>query len=272
MTSGPSPRAVDRRAPVEKAPNPKPVGATAPSHGPVLVSGASSLREVLTALAARYEESHAGVSVTLNFGPSNVLARQIVELAPVDLFVSADGASMDAVEKQGRVLPGTRVDLLSNSLVVVVPSDAADPVRSWNDLASSRIRRIAVCDASVPIGGYARTWLASKGLLARLSGRMVRPDDARATLAMVESGSVDAGFVYKTDARAARRSRVAFEIPSGETPGIIYPAAVMARGPNPGGGKSFLDFATTSHGIRLFSGAGFVVLENPPPKTTRGGP
>lgn len=270
----PAPSAQPGKPDLPPGSNPKLESAENDAKGPIMVSAAASLRDVLTEIAARYEESHLEAKVTLNFGASNVLARQIVELAPVDLFFSADSVSMDAVEKADRVEPGTRRDLLSNSLVVIVPSDSTSSIQSLEDLTSEKVRRIALCDAAVPIGRYSRTWLESKGKLNGLTQKIVRPDDARATLAMVESGAVDAGFVYKTDARVAKGARVAFEIPVLETPGIVYPAAVMRNGHNPAGGRDFLFFVSNPPGVYLFSGAGFTVLAPPhrKPATTPGSP
>ena len=226
----------------------------------IVVSAASSLRDVLTQVAERYEESHPGSHVVLNFGASNMLSRQIVQGAPVDMAVFADGRAMDAVEGTGRLQPGSRFDLLSNTLVVIVPSDRHLPIARAEDLRAPPLQRMAVCNEAVPIGHYARRWLGAKGVLARLERVLVEPDDARAALAMVASGSVDAGIVYRTDAVGAKGVTVALEIPSNETPGIVYPTAALRDGANPAGGKDFLQFASTPPAVWLFRGAGFTIL------------
>src|SRR5207249_2603962 len=110
----------------------------------ISVSAASSLRDVLTRLASRYEESHPGTRVRMTFGASNVLARQIVNGAPVDVFFSADGRAMDALERAGRLVSGSRIDLLSNAIVILVPEDAPLAIHGPADLLSPRLRRIAL--------------------------------------------------------------------------------------------------------------------------------
>src|SRR3954466_8942606 len=91
--------------------------------GPTLtVSAAVSLTEALTAAAREYAHP-AGATIRFNFGASNVLARQIVNGAPVDLFISADAAQMDVLARAGLLKDGSRIDLLSNRLAVVVPND-----------------------------------------------------------------------------------------------------------------------------------------------------
>src|SRR5437773_2617982 len=94
-------------------------------HGRAEPSGRIARRTLAAAgvagAAAGYEAAHSGAVVRPVFGASNVLARQIVEGAPVDLFLAADPRSMDAVERAGRLVAETRTDLLTNVLVVVVP-------------------------------------------------------------------------------------------------------------------------------------------------------
>ena len=89
----------------------------------LVVSVAASIHDALAEIAGLYRAA-TGVTVAVNTGSSNTLARQIVEGAPVGLFLSADDLQMDVVEEAGRLVPGTRVRLLTNELAVVVPRDA----------------------------------------------------------------------------------------------------------------------------------------------------
>src|SRR5512137_1641497 len=107
----------------------------------VVVSAAVSLTEALESVARDFD-ARTGVRVTLNFGASNSLARQVLAGAPVDVFVSADEDQMRLLEEAGRVAPGTRIDLLANRLVVVVPSGRLPVVRGPRDLLSPSVRRI----------------------------------------------------------------------------------------------------------------------------------
>src|SRR5262245_17345349 len=86
----------------------------------ITVSAAISLTEALEKIAAAYARSGGGI-VRFNFAGSNVLARQIVNGAPVDVFVSADAEQMDLVQKAGAIDEATRVDLVGNRLAVVAP-------------------------------------------------------------------------------------------------------------------------------------------------------
>lgn len=226
----------------------------------VLVSAAVSLTEVLRTVARAFERGERGERIVLNLAGSNTLARQIAEGAPVDLFISADAAQMDRVEQAGRILAGSRIDLLSNQLVVVVPDDRARLFRSPRDLLDPEIRRIAVGDpAAVPAGVYAKQYLEAQGLWPQLRAKIVPTMSVRGTLSAVEAGNADAGIVYRTDAAIATRAIVALTVPVEDGPSIDYPAAVMADAPNQAGARRFLAHLQGPDAAAAFERAGFIV-------------
>lgn len=194
----------------------------------VLVGVAASLSEPLEAVASAYEAQHPGVRVRLALGASNVLAAQLRSGAPIDLVLSADPRVVARLVAEGLVRAQDRVPLASNRLVVLCRRDLPIAFAAPRDLLSAEIRRVAVPDSAVPIGGYARGWLATRGLLPMLAPRLVATADARATLAAVDGGDVDAAIVYATDARLASSARVAFAIDPAEQPAIRYEAALRS--------------------------------------------
>jgi molybdate transport system substrate-binding protein len=224
----------------------------------VLVSAAVSLTEVLQQVAKAYEAA-AGERVVLNFGASNTLARQIGSGARVDVFISADEAQMDVVASD--IVPGTRVDLLSNQLAIVVPDDRAATVRSARDLTAAGIRRIAIGDpAAVPAGVYARSYLEGAGLWSVLQPKLVPAGSVRLALAAVENGAADAAIVYRTDIATARRVRAAFVVPLADGPRIVYPAAAIRTGANQAGARRLLAFLRSAESAVAFRRAGFIPL------------
>jgi molybdate transport system substrate-binding protein len=192
------------------------------------VFAAASLKEALTEIGGSYEKA-SGDKVVFNFGASSTLARQIEQGGPADVFFSADEAKIDALEKKGLLLPGTRRSLLTNTLVIVVASDAASAPKSALDLAKPEIKRIALAEpASVPAGIYAREYLEQLGVWMVVKAKVVPTENVRAAIAAVESGNVEVGMVYKTDALVSKKVRVAVEIPANEGPNISYPVAVVS--------------------------------------------
>lgn len=197
----------------------------------VHVLAAASLAEALEEIAGPWE-AITGNAVVLNLGASNDLARQIRAGAPADVFFSADLAQMDGLQRDGLVRAVDRVDLLSNTLVVVVP--AASTARVPAPAALASLKRLALADPqAVPAGVYARTWLESLGLWAKVEGQVIPALNVRAALSAVESGHVDAGIVYKTDAALSKRVKVAYEVPRSEGPAIVYPLARVAASRKP---------------------------------------
>jgi len=232
--------------------------APAAAQGEVVVSAASSLADVLEDVAARYAEAGGG-RVVVNLAASNTLARQIAAGAPVDVFLSADEAQMDAVSEW--LVPGTRVDLLSNVLAVAVPADRPRRLASLAELAGPGFARIAIGDpAAVPVGVYARQHLEALGLWDRLEPRLVPSGSARLALAAVESGAVDAAIVYRTDIAVTSRAVEAYVVPLSEGPRIVYVVAQVAGGPDPAGAARFLAFLQGAAAAEVFEAAGFVPL------------
>ncbi len=165
---------------------------------------------------------------------------------------------MDEVERAGLVRAADRVDLLSNRLVVIVPVAASAVPATAEDLAG--VRRLALGDPqAVPAGIYARQWLEKRGLWERVRDRVVPTLDVRAALAAVESGNVDAGIVYRTDAAISSRVRVALEVPAGEAPRIVYPAALLAASRGPAA-RAFYEHLRSPAAREVFERLGFEFL------------
>jgi molybdate transport system substrate-binding protein len=228
------------------------------------VYAAASLTEALEEIAAAYEQS-GGAKVVLNLGASSTLARQIQEGAPADLFFSADEAKMDLLERQGLVLAGTRRSLLSNTLVVVVPMDSNLEIGSVQDLAAPKVRALALAEPqSVPAGIYAKEYLRSQKLWSKIIDKVIPTENVRAALSAVESGNVDAGIVYKTDAAISRKVKIAYEVPAAEGPKISYPVAVLAgskgqAGSRQNAARKFLIYLESPAALDVFRRYGFLV-------------
>lgn len=235
-------------------------GQGAPAAKPITVSAAVSLTDALTAVAEAYART--GGSLRFNFGASNVLARQIVAGAPVDLFISADEAQMDVVAAAGLLADGSRVDLLRNQLAVAVPSDRPRTFRSIREIADVTFKRIAIGDpAAVPAGVYARQYLEKEGLWGVVQPRIVPTGSVRAALAAVESGAVDAAIVYRTDVRVSLKAVVAWVVPADRGPRIVYPAAIVRSTAASSESRRFLDFLRGGSAARIFERFGFTTYQ-----------
>jgi molybdate transport system substrate-binding protein len=226
----------------------------------ILVAAAASLTDALKAIGRSYQaRSHQRVDFT--FASSSTLARQIEEGAPADIFFSADLAQMDKLEKNGLLEPGTRKNLLSNQLAMIVPFDSKLALASPEDLLKADVKQIALAEPySVPAGVYSKKFLTEEGLWNKLKSKIVPVEDVRATLASVESGNVEAGFVYKTDAAISKKVKIVYEVPINKGPKITYPAAIVKDSKHKGAARDFLSYMRRSGAKVVFKRYGFVVL------------
>jgi molybdate transport system substrate-binding protein len=227
----------------------------------ILVSAAASLTDVLKEIANGYQ-AKSKHTVKFNFGPSSGLARQIDEGAPADIFFSADLPQMDGLDKKNRLEPGTRKNLLSNQLVIIVPFDSKIKISSPKDLLKGDIKRIALAEpSSVPVGVYTSKYLTDEGLWDRVRPKVVPVQDVRATLASVEAGNVDAGFVYETDAAVSRKVKIVYEVPVEKGSRITYPVAVVRESKRKDAAREFLIYLESRDAKNAFKKYGFVVLD-----------
>lgn len=227
---------------------------------PLTVSAASSLADVMADVGRAWQAA-GGPGILVNAGGSNVLARQIAEGARADVFMSADTVQMDVAAASGRLVDGSIVNLLSNTLVVIVPGESTVPVREPKDLAAAAVRRIALGNPdSVPAGVYARQWLERLGLWDDVRLKVVPMSTVRAALAAVRAGRAEAGVVFSTDARTAPDVRVAYAVPAADAPPIRYPVAVV-RGRREAEAAQFVAFLQSPEARAIFEAAGFLVGE-----------
>jgi molybdate transport system substrate-binding protein len=242
-----------------------PIGATAGRpdeqrrvHRDLLIAAAASLSTLAPSLAHAFHDQ-TGIDVRFNFAGSNTLARQIIEGARADAFVSADEAQMDAVEQAGRVVPGTRVDVIGNQLVIIAPAHADAEIAQPDDLLKPGVRRIAMGDPSaVPAGVYGRRWLENLRLWTGVAPKIVPLPSSPAALAAVREGRANAGIVYATDARSGG-VRVVHVVSPDDAPRIVYPAAVITRGRELEG-RRFVSFLQSPTAAKIFEAAGFRAL------------
>ncbi len=223
---------------------------------PVTIFAAASTTPAMEEIARLYEEAGNG-RVRLVFASSGLLARQIDNGAPADLFLSANLRWMDWLAERGR-LAGEPVALLGNELVLIQPADALEKLMLDKELAK-RLggAKLATADPDhVPAGIYARQAMESLGLWDGLQSTIVRMSNVRATLLLVERGEAKAGIVYASDLVANSRVRQADAFPSNSHAPIVYPVAIMAEGYQDHG-RRFLDFLKSAKAAQVFRRHGF---------------
>jgi molybdate transport system substrate-binding protein len=146
-------------------------------------------------------------------------------------------------------------------LVIIVPADSKLGIGSPKDLLKSEVKRIALAEPPVPVGAYSSKYLEAEGLWDKIKPKVVPVQDVRATLASVESGNVEAGFVYKTDAAVSKKVKIVYEVPIDKGPKIVYPVAIVKESKRKDTARDFLNYVQTPASKELFKKYGFVVLD-----------
>lgn len=207
--------------------------AQAQTRADVTIYAAASLRDALDELAREYERQGRG-KAAISYAGSPMLARQIEKGAPADIFISADTDWMDYLAKLGQIRIETRVNLLTNRLVLISPAGTQTTLRIGPRFPLAELlgdRRLAMADPdSVPAGKYGRAALEALGVWNEVAPKAARAENVRAALALVARAETPFGIVYRTDALAEPRVRMVGEFPAGLHPPIVYPAAVVPTG------------------------------------------
>ena len=246
----------------------------APSKGEkeeIIVFAAASMTETLNQVKDVYEKEN-NVTITYNFDSSGTLKTQIQEGADCDLFISAgqkqmnqlDLSSDKEINKEGLdfVAGDTRLNLLENKVVLVVPEGNPKGIESFDDLAARLAEGsilMAMGNSDVPVGQYTQKILNFYGLdeeaLAK-SGVITYGSNVKEVTTQVSEGSVDCGIVYCTDAFSAGLTVI--DSASKDMCGqVIYPAAVLKTAKNHDAAKAFLDYLTGSEAMAIFEAVGF---------------
>jgi molybdate transport system substrate-binding protein len=221
------------------------------------VSAAASLQDCMPGVARLYEAQHSNTKLVFNYGGSGALAQQIRNGAPADVFISAAVSPIQQLAERGLV--DRPQALLYNTLVLIAPKDNATLTR-FEGLSDPAVKLIAVGDpASVPAGTYAHQVLDHLGLMDAVRPKLVLAKDVRQVLSYVETGNVDAGFVYLTDAHSSPKVRIVEKAPKGSHDPIVYEAAVVKASRHRAEAQALIDFLPTDPGVvRLWSEHGFL--------------
>ena len=222
-----------------------------------LVLAAASLQESMNAAADAWARSGHARPV-LSFAASSALARQAAAGGGADLFASADEEWMDWLARRHLLVPGSRADLVGNRLVVIARAGTAGQLTARTLGARLAAGPVAMADPdSVPAGRYGRAALTRMGAWAQVAPHVVAGDSVRAALATVESGAAPFGIVYRTDALASPRVRIAGLFPAASHPPIRYPVARLATSRGGGEAEGFRRFLLSPAGQAVFRRFGF---------------
>lgn len=224
----------------------------------ITVSAAASLTEALNEIETLYEEE-SGNEVSMNYGSSGALQKQIEEGAPTDLFISAGKKQMDALSEAGLVKGDSIKDLLGNKLVLIVSEEYADKIKTVEDLLNTD-GKIAIGEVeTVPVGQYSQESLENLNVWGSIQDKIVFAKDVKAVLSYVESGEAVAGIVYKSDAVGMKSGKVAEEIDPSTHKEIVYPEGIVESTEHEDAVKGYMEFLDKEESTKIFEKYGFEV-------------
>lgn len=225
------------------------------------VSAAASLKNVMEEIKPIYQQEHPEAEIIYNFSSSGSLQRQIEQGAPVDVFISAATDKMDILEKQGLLLTETRQDLLKNQMVLISSTSNQKnelKIDNFDDLTTQEITKIALGEPkSVPAGRYAQEVLNYFKIADKVNSKAVYAKDVLQILNYVATDNVDAGIVYRTDARVGGNVQIIATAPETSHAPVIYPIAVIKDSKNPEIASELIEFLTTPAAQTVFEQYGF---------------
>lgn len=225
----------------------------------VVVFAAASLKEAMDEQAKQFETATRN-KVVVSYGASNALARQIESAAPADLFVSADLDWMDYLDQRKLLMPGTRVNLLRNTLVLIAPASSKTALKIAPGFALAGALgqdKLAMANPdSVPAGKYGKAALESLGVWGSVEKQVARAENVRAALTLVSRGEAPFGIVYATDAYSDKGVKVVDTFPTNTYPPIIYPIALTATSKS-SAAKPLVEHLRSAHARGVWEKYGF---------------
>jgi molybdate transport system substrate-binding protein len=233
------------------------VGASARGET-IAVAAAISLRDAMTQIAADYEKA-SGDHVEMTFGSSGQLLAQIKSGAPIDAFISAADAQVDELIEKKLAEKSTRKVVAGNKLVLIVPGDSREEIKSFEALAGDTIKKIAIGEPkTVPAGMYAMQVLKKLKIDDQLAGKLIYGANVRQVLDYVQRGEVSAGIVYATDAKeAGEKVKVVATAEESTHDPIRYPAIIVKASTRQAAAKKFLDYVGGEKGQAVLTAKGF---------------
>ncbi len=219
--------------------------------GALTVFAASSLTESFGEIIAAFEKAHPAVKVTMNFGASSALVKQVQDGAPVDLVATADTANLQKLTDA--TLVGDPTIFAKNRLEIMVPPSNPAGIASLADLAKPSVK-VALCSEQVPCGKFAKQILVTAGLTVT---PVTLEENVKGVVTKVTLGEVDAGIVYVTDVLAAGPKAVGVVIPAEQNAVASYPLAIATGAPNKAAASAFAAFVSSADGQKILGNRGF---------------
>ncbi len=222
----------------------------------ILVGAAVSLQPALTEIDTRFTAVYPDIKVEYSFANSGSVQQQVEQGAPLDVVFFAAANFMDTLQEKNLIVAGSRHNLLSNRMALILPQDSNLAIEDFADLTDEGIQILSIGDLqAVPAGRYAGEILSAAGVFEQLRPKMVFASTVREILTAVEQGNADAGILFSSDAQLSEQVRVVATADP-LTP-ILYPAAMVQ---DSAAAQTYLEFLAGETAAEVFQQYGFSAL------------
>ncbi|WBL52625.1 molybdate ABC transporter substrate-binding protein [Bacillus altitudinis] len=225
----------------------------------LVISAAASLQDALKEIESAYEDDHPNVTLTNNFGSSGALKQQIAQGAKADLFFSAAEEPFDDLVQSGDIDQDHTKDVIQNELVLIVPKEGSSAIKTFRDVQHIKGKLALGIPESVPAGTYAKEIFTKLNIWDQVKQNAVYGKDVRQVLNYVETGNVEAGIVYKTDALVSRKVKIVDEANQDMHSPIIYPVGIVKQTEHMKEAKAFFQYLQSDPAASIFKKYGFQV-------------
>lgn len=221
------------------------------------ISAAASLTDCMEEMKMAFEKANPNVKLQFNFGASGTLQKQIEQGAPADVFFSAGMKQMKALKDEGLMLEDTIREVVSNRLVLIVPASSNTRV-SFKGLNKELKGKLAIGEMeSVPVGQYSIEVFNTLGVMDEIASNLVYAKDVREVLTWVETGNVEAGIVYETDAKTSKNVVICDTADESWHTPVTYPIGITKASQNENEARAFLEFLQSNEAKKILSSYGF---------------
>ncbi|MDL2297668.1 molybdate ABC transporter substrate-binding protein [Synergistaceae bacterium OttesenSCG-928-D05] len=238
----------------------------------VTVFAAASMTESMNQIAELYKKVAPDVKIVYNFDSSGTLKTQIEQGADCDVFISAGQKQMNELDvkadekanpkKADFLMEGTRFNIVANQVVMIVPKGVnPKDINDFKDVATDKVKLIALGNSDVPVGQYSEEIYKNLGLWEQINkeSKITFASNVKEVLSQVAAGAVDCGIVYGTDAATSKAVDVVAKAPADSHKPIVYPAAIMKKAKDADAAKAFIAFLKGPEASAAFEAVGFVI-------------
>ncbi|QSZ26874.1 molybdate ABC transporter substrate-binding protein [Aceticella autotrophica] len=227
----------------------------------IMIFAGAGLKDALPEVSKKYSQIHPDVKFSFNFAGLGTLQQQIEQGAYCDILIGPGEKQWNTLRSENLIDKATEKKILSDKLVLITPKDS-QKVKSFEDLTSPEVNKIAMGDpAVVPGGEWAKKALTSLGLWDKVKSKLIFAKDIQEIRAYVETGNVDAGFIWKSNTTNDNKIRIAAEAPENSCPPVFFRGAVINNSKEKETALDFLNYLKGQEASKIFKKYGFIPLE-----------